>query len=58
MQMLTRRLFFYFLLSLFRQPFSALAPNGEPIRHTLRFPDAKNHYVHVEARSRPEAKPD
>ncbi|MDZ7636901.1 MAG: hypothetical protein U5J83_01370 [Bryobacterales bacterium] len=48
MQMLTRRLFFYFLLSCFASPLG-LAQNAEPIRHTLRFPDAKNHYVHVES---------
>lgn len=28
---------------------TAAAQSAEPIRHTLRFPDAKNHYVHVES---------
>jgi predicted metalloprotease with PDZ domain len=27
----------------------AVAQGAEPIRHTLRFPDARNHYVHVES---------
>lgn len=28
---------------------TAAAQSAEPIRHTLRFPEAKNHYVHVES---------